>query len=251
MGSKRYTRGSLQYVYQARSDVGRVRSNNEDTLIEAPALGLFGVCDGLGGHAAGEVASSIAAATLKESVKSESELPDQILRSGIQEANQRILRDQSENPEHRGMGTTVTSLWLTPGEAGLGWIGHVGDSRMYLQRQDELKQLTEDHSPVFRLYQQGVLSKDQIQHHPQKNLLDRSLGVFPHVTVDVFPVSVNSKDIFLICSDGLSDALSDEEIRSVVTTSSISDAVDQLTATANEKGGMDNISVVLIQILKT
>ncbi|MCZ6769131.1 MAG: Stp1/IreP family PP2C-type Ser/Thr phosphatase [Acidobacteria bacterium] len=251
MGPKVYKRGSLQYAYQARSDVGQVRSNNEDSLIEAPDMGLFGVCDGLGGHVAGEIASSIAAVTLKEAVKTESEFPDKALRAGIRDANRRILRDQSENPEHRGMGTTVTSLWLMPEESGRGWIGHVGDSRMYLQRDDVLEQVTDDHSPVFRLYQQGVLTKDQMQHHPQKNLLDRSLGVFPNLKVDVFSVSLSSKDIVLICTDGLTDALSDSDIQSILTTSSLGDAADQLIVTANEKGGFDNITVVLVQILET
>ncbi len=250
MGPKVYKRGSLQYAYQARSDVGQVRSNNEDSLIEAPDMGLFGVCDGLGGHVAGEIASSIAAVTLEEAVKSASEFPDKALRAGIRDANRRILRDQSENPEHRGMGTTVTSLWLMPEDSGLGWIGHVGDSRMYLQREDELEQVTDDHSPVFRLYQQGVLTKDQMQHHPQKNLLDRSLGVFPNLKVDVFSVSLNSKDIVLICTDGLTDALSDSDIQSILTTSSLGEAADQLIAKANERGGFDNITVVLVQILE-
>ncbi len=250
MGPKVYKRGSLQYAYQARSDVGQVRSNNEDSLIEVPDMGLFGVCDGLGGHVAGEIASSIAAVTLEEAVKTESEFPDKALRAGIRDANRRILRDQSENPEHRGMGTTVTSLWLMPEDSGRGWIGHVGDSRMYLLREDVLEQVTDDHSPVFRLYQQGVLTKDQMQHHPQKNLLDRSLGVSPNLKVDVFSVSLNSKDIVLICTDGLTDALSDSEIQSILTTSSLGDAADQLIVTANEKGGFDNITVVLVQILE-
>ena len=250
MGSEVYQKGSLQYVYQARSDVGQVRSNNEDALIEEPAIGLFGVCDGLGGHAAGEVASSIAAETLKEFAQNVSESPDGTLESGILEANRRIMSDQAANPEHRGMGTTVTSLWLMPENSGSGWIGHVGDSRMYLQREDDLKQLTEDHSPVFRLFKQGVLTKDQMQHHPQKNLLDRSLGVFPQVKADVLSVPLISEDIFLICTDGLTDVLSDQEIHAILTTCSIKDAADQLTAMANDKGGPDNITVVLVQILE-
>ncbi len=250
MGSKMYQKGSLQYVYQARSDVGQVRSNNEDSLIEEPTIGLFGVCDGLGGHAAGEVASSIAASTLEEFAQKAPESPDETLESGIQEANRRILSDQAANPEHRGMGTTISSLWLVPDNPGSGWIGHVGDSRMYLQRADKLEQLTEDHSPVFRLFKQGVLTKDQMQQHPQKNLLDRSLGVFPQVKADVLSVSLTVDDIFLICTDGLTDSLSDQEIQSILTTCPISDAADQLTAMANEKGGLDNITVVLVQILE-
>jgi protein phosphatase len=121
---------------------------------------------------------------------------------------------------------------------------------MYRQREEKLEQLTEDHSPVFRLFKQGVLTKDQMQRHPQKNLLDRSLGVLPQVKADVLSVPLTSDDIFLICTDGLTDALSDQEIQSVLTTCPISDAADQLTAMANEKGGLDNITVVLVQILK-
>ena len=250
MGSETYQKGSLQYVYQARSDVGQVRTNNEDSLIEEPAIGLFGVCDGLGGHAAGEVASSIAASTLEEFAQKTPESPDGTLESGIQEANRRILSDQAANAEHRGMGTTISSLWLVPDNSGSAWVGHVGDSRMYLQRADKLEQLTEDHSPVFRLFKQGVLTKDQMQQHPQKNLLDRSLGVFPQVKADVLSVSLTVDDIFLICTDGLTDGLSDQEIQSILTTSPISEAADQLTAMANEKGGLDNITVVLVQILE-
>ncbi len=121
---------------------------------------------------------------------------------------------------------------------------------MYLRRKDKLEQLTEDHSPVFRLFRQGVLTKDQMQRHPQKNLLDRSLGVSPQVKVDVLSVPLNADDILLICTDGLTDALSDLEIQTVLTTCPISDAADQLTAMANEKGGLDNITVVLVQILE-
>ncbi|MDA2934767.1 Stp1/IreP family PP2C-type Ser/Thr phosphatase, partial [Acidobacteria bacterium AH-259-D05] len=251
MESEKYQMGSLEYEYQARSDIGRVRTNNEDSLIEAPALGFFGVCDGLGGHAAGEVASSIASSTLRELVQQASESPEIVLRRGIDEANRRILSDQAENPQRQGMGTTVSSLWLMSEESGLGWIGHVGDSRIYLQRGDQFTQLTEDHSPVFRLFKQGLLNKNQMQRHPQKNLLDRSLGVLPIVEVDVFPVSFISDDLILICSDGLTDCLSDEEIRLVLNVGSIEEAADQLVLAANNKGGGDNITLVLVRISKT
>ena len=168
MGSETYQKGSLQYVYQARSDVGQVRSNNEDTLIEEPTMGLFGVCDGLGGHAAGEVASSIAAETLKEFAQKVSESPEGTLESSIQEANRRILSDQAANPEHRGMGTTATSLWLVPENSGSGWIGHVGDSRMYRQREEKLEQLTEDHSPVFASSNRGYSPKIKCSGIPRR-----------------------------------------------------------------------------------
>jgi len=134
MESKTYRKDFLEYEYQARSDVGQVRTNNEDSLIEAPDLGFFGVCDGLGGHAAGEVASGLASSTLTELVEKATGTPEEVLREGIEEANRRILNDQEDSPERSGMGTTVSSLWLMPENSGLGWIGHVGDSRVYLKR---------------------------------------------------------------------------------------------------------------------
>lgn len=249
MASGNYRKGPISFEYHAKSDMGRVRSNNEDSLIEAPHIGLFGVCDGLGGHAAGEVASSIAATTLQELVKDSSEAPGEVLKVGIQEANERILRDQVLNPKHRGMGTTVSLVWLVPGDSRLVWIGHVGDSRIYLMEDSQLSQLTEDHSPVFRLFKQGLLTKDQIQQHPQKNLLERSLGVVPDVEVDVFPINPNPGDRFLICSDGLTDLLSDSEILDTLTRNSFEEALDHLISGANAKGGVDNISVVLLKIV--
>lgn len=250
MESKTYQKDALEYEYQARSDVGQVRTNNEDSLIEEPDLCFFGVCDGLGGHAAGEVASGIASVTLSELVEKATGTPKEILREGIEEANRRILSDQEDSPEHSGMGTTVSSLWLMPENSGLGWIGHVGDSRIYLKRGDQFTQLTEDHSPVYRLFKQGLINKDQMHHHPQKNLLDRSLGVLPSIDVDVFPVSFIVEDVFLICSDGLTDTITDGELEQYLQTDSLTEAADQLVMAANNNGGSDNISVVLVKILK-
>jgi serine/threonine protein phosphatase PrpC len=250
MELKTYKKDSLEYEYQARSDVGQVRTNNEDSLIEAPDLGFFGVCDGLGGHAAGEVASGIASLTLNELVGKATGPPEEVLKNGIEEANRRILNDQEDSPEHSGMGTTVSSLWLMPENSGLGWIGHVGDSRIYLKRGDQFSQLTEDHSPVYRLYKQGLITKDQMHHHPQKNLLDRSLGVLPKIDVDVFPVSFAVEDVFLICSDGVTDTITDGELEQFLQTESLTEVANQLVLAANDNGGTDNITVVLVKILK-
>ena len=250
MESKTYQKDSLEYEYQARSDVGQVRTNNEDSLIEAPDMGFFGVCDGLGGHAAGEVASGLASTTLTELVAKAEGTPEDVLRGGIEEANRRILNDQEDSPEHSGMGTTVSSLWLMPENSGLGWIGHVGDSRVYLKRGDQFSQLTEDHSPVYRLFKQGLINKDQMHQHPQKNLLDRSLGVLPSVDVDVFPVSFSVEDVFLICSDGLTDTMTDDDLDKLVRIDSLTETADQLVQAANNNGGTDNITVVLVKILK-
>ncbi|MEE8350392.1 MAG: Stp1/IreP family PP2C-type Ser/Thr phosphatase [Acidobacteriota bacterium] len=250
MESETYQKDSLEYQYQARSDVGQVRTNNEDSLIEAPDLGFFGVCDGLGGHAAGEVASGLASSTLTELVGKATGTPEEVLREGIEEANRRILNDQDDCPEHAGMGTTVSSLWFMPDNPGMGWIGHVGDSRIYLKRGDQITQLTEDHSPVYRLFKQGLITKDQMHQHPQKNLLDRSLGVLPRVEADVFPFSFEIGDIVLICSDGVTDTVIDSRLDEILKNESLEETADLLVAEANNNGGNDNITVVLVKIVK-
>ena len=244
-----YQRGQIQFDYQAKSDIGQVRGNNEDCLVELPELGLFGVCDGLGGHAAGEVASSIASSTLNEIVKESSEAPETVLEAGVKEANSRIFRHQQDDPNSVGMGTTLSVVWLNP-EDSLAWIAHVGDSRIYLQRGQELNQITEDHSPVYRLYMKGLLTKEQMQRHPQKNLVERSLGVLESVKADYFPLSLDGGDLILICSDGLTDYVTDDDIHAILSGHSPEDAVDELIGAANGKGGPDNITLVLIRIMQ-
>ncbi|MFQ5738548.1 MAG: PP2C family protein-serine/threonine phosphatase [Acidobacteriota bacterium] len=241
--------GRFHFLSQSRSDVGRVRTNNEDALIEVPEIGLFGVCDGLGGHAAGEVASSIASRTLTECLGGQCDSPDQALREGLGAANRRILQGQLENPQHRGMGTTTSLLWMTSGSSNGAWIAHIGDSRIYRLRGGEFRQLTQDHSPVFRLYEQGILSKDEIQEHPQKNLLDRSLGITPTVDPDIFPTQLLPRDLILICTDGLTDALKDRKLQTVLQSIPFQDASDRLVADANAEGGQDNITLILIEIV--
>ena len=242
--------GSFGFRQEARTDMGRVRTRNEDSLILAHNLRLFGVCDGMGGHAAGEVASSIAAQAMTEQIASTASTSPEALKEAIATADARIFQDQDEDASHRGMGTTVSALWLAPGSNPGGWIGHVGDSRVYRLHQGELQQLTEDHSPVFRLFQSGLLDKDEMQNHPYKHVLDRALGLQPPGEADVFSVDVEVGDIFLLCTDGLTDLLIDEEIRDVLEGGKLLDeTADQLVSLANQKGGLDNISLILIEIV--
>lgn len=231
--------------FQAKSDVGAVRANNEDAWLADGALGLFVVCDGLGGHVAGEIASNLATSTLAEQLTGPSDEPGEDLRTAILEANSRIKEDQNEHPERRGMGTTISALWLT-GQNGAAWIGHVGDSRVYCLREGELTQLTDDHSPIFRLYRTGQLSKDDLRQHPQKNLIERSLGQVPELDVDLFDCQIEPGDLCLLCSDGLSDYVSDAEIREILNTSEWDEVADSLVQAALDKGGFDNITVVLV-----
>lgn len=236
----------LRFQATDRTDTGLLRKNNEDALIFAPDRGLFGVCDGMGGHAAGEVASEVASKALLEEISVSCTDPHECLRLGLEKANQQIFRIQAERPECRGMGTTVSALWIGPSNGT--WIAHVGDSRVYRLADGRLEQLTDDHSPVFRLYQHGLLAKDDLRQHPHKNLLDRSLGVLPTVEADLFPVEVHSGDIFLICTDGLSDELTDREIAEVLSHDSIEEAADRLIAQAKATGGRDNISLVVVKV---
>ena len=243
--------GSFLFRQEARSDLGRVRSGNEDSLILAPDLRLFGVCDGMGGHAAGEVASAIAAEVMAEEIEGSAASSSEALRHAIATADERVFRDQEEHAQHQGMGTTVSALWLLPDLSPKGWIGHVGDSRIYRHHQGELRQLTVDHSPVFRLFQSGILDKDEMLTHPYKHLLDRALGLQPPVDADVFPVDLEVGDVFLICTDGLTDMLVDHEIHDVLKSENLLGWVaDQLVSRANQKGGIDNISLILIEIVQ-
>ena len=240
--------GGFRFCFHSASDLGRVRSNNEDQRIESPQLGLFGVCDGLGGHAAGEVASTLASQTITREVGLGSGTAPEILRASIEAANQKILEEQSLNPERRGMGTTVSAVWVS-GSHGQVWALHLGDSRIYRMRSRKISQETEDHSPVFRLYQQGDLTKDQILQHPQKNLLERSLGISSTISPDVFQLDIQLEDRLLMCTDGLSDSLRDSEIEALLQEPSLEVSVTRLIAEANRRGGHDNITICLIEFV--
>lgn len=235
--------------FEARTDRGRVRTNNEDAFLAREGLGLFAVCDGLGGHAAGEVASRMAIETLELKIDEGAGQPERQLREAMEEANRKILRDQQAHPERRGMGTTLSALWLSPEKDDQGWIGHIGDSRVYRFRSNELNQLTEDHSPLYRLYKEGSLNKEQLRHHPQKNLIERSLGLSAGIETDIFSIDLQKGDLFILCTDGLSDCLSDRELSEVCRNTKMEDVVGVLIDRALQCGGYDNITVVVAQIL--
>ena len=237
------------YRHHGATHVGWVRPVNEDTLIESPENHLFGVCDGMGGHAAGEVASALAATVFRRVVAQGVLTPAAALGEAIRQADETVYRDQIANPEHRGMGTTLSALLLSGPAPEEAWIGHVGDSRVYRWRSRRLEQLTTDHSPVFRLYRKGLLSKEQARRHPHKHIVEQALGLGPPVDADIFAVDVRAGDLFLLCTDGLSDQVGDAEIEDVCRSGSVGDKARHLVEAANFKGGLDNVSVVLIQIL--
>jgi PPM family protein phosphatase len=213
-----------------RTDVGRQRSVNEDSLVLAPPF--FAVADGMGGAKAGEVASAMAAGTFDGESDSGEPAEAQLTRI-LREANRRIYELAVSDDSHRGMGTTVTAAKVTGDEVSL---GHVGDSRAYRLRDGELEQVTRDHSLVA-------------EHHPQRSIITRALGPEPDVQVDTYTLAGRDGDLFLICSDGLTSMISDEELGSILRSSdSLDQAAESLVRAANQSGGKDNITVVMFRL---
>jgi len=227
-----------------------VRTSNEDSFVANPDAGLFLVADGMGGHAAGEIASQLAASTIEGMLVREAS-PDanvpEILRLAAEEANQRVFEAQRQDRALSGMGSTLTVLFFR-GEKY--YIAHVGDSRAYRLRNGSLDQLTRDHSLVWHLYENGVLRKSDLSTHPQKNLITRSVGSHPQVEIDLEQGEACEGDIFLLCSDGLTDGVTDDGIRGILNArlSQPQQMADLLVDAANLAGGPDNITVVVVRI---
>jgi protein phosphatase len=230
--------------YARASDTGRKRRHNEDSYVVAPPL--FAVADGMGGAQAGEVASKLAAAALEDTDPGTISGPEKLTQL-IQEANRRVYERASADPSTSGMGTTMT-VALVEGDAVT--IGHVGDSRAYLVRNHELEQLTEDHSLVNELLKSGKLSRAEAEVHPQRSVITRAVGTDPDVDVDAFVITADIGDVFLLCSDGLTDMVADDEILQIVEKSpeDLDRVTKSLVAAANRGGGEDNITVVAFAI---
>jgi PPM family protein phosphatase len=230
--------------YGRATDSGRKRRRNEDALVIAPPL--FAVADGMGGAQAGEVASKLAAAALEDTDSGALTGEERVV-TLIQEANRRVYERASSDPTTSGMGTTMTVALV---ESARVVIGHVGDSRAYLLRAGSLEQLTEDHSLVHELMKSGKLSPEEAEIHPQRSVITRALGTDPDVDVDTFSVDTQADDIFLICSDGLTTMVDDEDILEVLERNhdDLDRAAKSLVSAANRGGGEDNITVVAFSI---
>jgi protein phosphatase len=235
---------SVVGAYAAKTDTGRKRRRNEDAFVLAPPL--FAVADGMGGAQAGEIASKLAAAALEDTDPGRLTGPEKVA-SLIQEANRRVHERSSVDPATSGMGTTMT-VALVEDDGVV--IGHVGDSRAYLVRGREIEQITEDHSLVNELLKSGKLSPDEAETHPQRSVITRAVGTDPDVDVDSFVVETQDGDVFLICSDGLTDMVDDERILETVEKhrDSLDRMTKQLVTAANRGGGEDNITVVAFSI---
>jgi PPM family protein phosphatase len=228
----------------ALTDAGRKRRRNEDSFVAEPPL--FAVADGMGGAQAGEVASRLAVAAFREFHEADELDPEQRLEAIIQEANRRIFERAQADSHASGMGTTITASLV--GEEQLS-IGHVGDSRAYRIRGGVLEQLTEDHSLVADLVRSGRLSPEEADMHPQRSVITRALGTDPEVDVDTFTVGVETDDVFLLCSDGLTTMVEDDRILAVVRNAkSLEHAARSLVKEANRRGGEDNVTVVLFRL---
>ncbi len=233
----------------ARTDVGKVRQDNEDDFFSGEQL--FAVADGMGGHAGGEVASKTALeplAALDDATFASGEEADEALAEALHEANRRVVELAVEQPNLKGMGTTLTAALLREGRL---HVAHVGDSRAYLLRPGEgITQLTTDHTLVQRLVTEGRLSRDEAATHPQRNVITRAIGNEAAVVVDSLPpIRLQPGDQVLLCSDGLTGPLNDADLAEVLESSSGGDeAVQLLIAQANEAGGPDNITLVLLRV---
>jgi protein phosphatase len=232
------------------TDVGLVRSNNQDQFLVSP--GLYAVADGMGGHAAGEVASSTAIQALQAAFAASDEHSAESLQSAAKAANRAVWEQARTNRGMLGMGTTLVALAVVEhgdGTNGLA-VAHIGDSRLYLLRAGSLKQLTVDHSLVQELVDDGQISEAQAAVHPQRHVLTRALGVEPTVEVDLIDLTPKHGDRYLLCSDGLPREASDEQIAAVLTRfSDPSEAAKELVTLANTRGGSDNVTAVVVDVL--
>jgi PPM family protein phosphatase len=225
------------------SHPGRRRRRNEDAFVIAPPL--FAVADGMGGAKAGEIASRLAAAAVREEGGGRVDVAEL-----IHEANRRVFERASVDPSASGMGTTMTVALVDDDHV---TIGHVGDSRAYRLRDHRLEQLTEDHSLVAELVRSGRLSPEEAETHPQRSAITRSVGTEADVDVDTFTVETRPGDVFLICSDGLTDMVEEDRIADVVEQNrdDLERAVKQLIADANRSGGEDNVTVICFEIVES
>lgn len=226
-----------------RTHQGLVRSSNQDSLLVDQ--GVYGVADGMGGHKGGETASRVAVQVVKNALRGK-KAEKRALEVAVEAANRRIFDMARHDSALSGMGTTLTFLWEAEKCVHL---CHVGDSRAYLLRDGEFKQITDDHSLVAELLRNNMISPEAARTHPYRNVITRAVGVDPVVTADIFTHDTQEGDLWLICSDGLTNMVPDETLASVLKDAENEEtAADELLALALEKGGTDNITFVLCRV---
>lgn len=235
------------------SHIGKVREINEDAYyISNDQINLFIVADGMGGHNAGEVASheaikaikGFAAENLNDYVDKDEESICNFLTEAIKEANHKVFLKSQEDETCQGMGTTLTVVLILS----KAYVGHVGDSRAYLIKNNDIEQITKDHSLVAELVRNGSISKSEAKCHPQRNIITRALGTEQAIATDIFTFDFNHEDIIILCTDGLSNVIEEDEIKDCfIGCDKVQEACEELVSLANERGGQDNITIVAIK----
>lgn len=252
----------MDVTVASHTDVGRVRTNNEDYFFADADLGLYIVCDGMGGHSAGEVASKMSCEVIQREISKATKTREKYLTSGkpsdikalskileaaIHTACKEVFKKASKTPELAGMGTTCTVVLLAGHNKGV--MGHVGDSRLYVYRSGTVHQLSEDHTYVNELVKRGALTKEQARSHPQGNVLSRALGVQPTVPVDTMIFDIDAGDTYLLCSDGLYNYFqTSEELAPYLDAANLQQSIESCIGKALERGGHDNVTVVSMRI---
>ena len=238
---------------------GMVRSHNEDSIAADAAVGLAVLADGMGGYNAGEVASGIAVAMISAELKKslaavtrelDVATAEKLLGDHAVRANNAIFQASQSQPQYAGMGTTlVVALWHDDHMI----VGHIGDSRLYRMRGSKLEQVTRDHSLLQEQIDSGLITKEQARHSQNKNLVTRAVGIDPEVDAEVHSYPVQAGDIYLLCSDGLNDMVTDEDMELTLSSlqANLPLAAEQLVQQANDNGGRDNVSVILVRVLKS
>jgi serine/threonine protein phosphatase PrpC len=257
----------MEIKFYAATDVGRQRDHNEDNYLVDPKLHLFVVADGMGGHAAGEVASQIAVHTVCRTVRENADVIERhrdnpespnarqeilaVLEHAVQTTTGEVFHRAQEDPDKRGMGTTCSCLLLVGTR---GFIAHVGDSRIYLLRQGQVHQITEDHSLLNELVRRGKIKREEIETSPYakyKNAVTRAVGAYDTVEADTLDFEILPGDQFLMCSDGLHAYLKDKDIKEILGAADVSESPKDLIALANSGGGHDNITAIVVRVETT
>jgi protein phosphatase len=237
-------------IFFGKTDIGLKRKNNEDVFVVNPELDFCLTADGMGGAAAGELASRIFADTTQDiftgnTDRSQKEVLYRIQKA-FRDANENILEHVIQNTSHKGMGCTAELLAFS--DEGF-IVGHIGDSRTYRLRKGHLEQLTQDHTMVQQQFEEGLISSDQIKQHPLRNVIYRAVGIKEELALDLIIGKIFTEDLFLLCSDGLTDMIPDEQILEILCTATdISRKAEELIETAKIAGGTDNITIALVAI---
>ena len=227
-----------------RTDIGKLRKQNEDAAWFDESRAVFAVADGMGGHLAGEVASRMAIEAVQRMAR-ENERPGiAALREAVACAHETILAHAQDHIECAGMGTTLSVLWLGENYA---YIAHVGDSRIYRLREGSLTQITQDHSLVEELVRAGLITREQARTHPRRNIITRALGTHGENEPDLLVTDVQDGDVFLLCTDGLTGMVTDAQIERMLLENDMEAAADALLAAALDAGGRDNVTLILCE----